>query len=157
MGEKKLKGLENPELVYSLYPHALVGRIDQHTAHERAQDTSHLRNKPAQLSPGSELSFDPEIIWALWRDSLRLEMLCSTLEDSGGRGLQPPETELLERMRQRGGEVTETFMMKFMEHQISRIEVGYDFLFCVILIKTATNNLCFYSPASPRSRSVIWR
>ncbi|KAM7197790.1 adenylate cyclase [Naviculisporaceae sp. PSN 640] len=123
MGEKKLKGLENPEMVYSLYPHALVGRIDQHTAHERAQEAGNsLQSKPAQLTPGSELSFDPEIIWALWRDSLRLEMLCSTLEDSGGRGLQPPETELLERMKARGGEVTEAFMLKFMEHQISRIE-----------------------------------
>ncbi|KAK3329296.1 phosphatase 2C-domain-containing protein [Apodospora peruviana] len=122
MGEHKLKGLENPELVYSLYPHALAGRIDQHTAHNRVQDSGALVDKPAQLSPGSELSFDPEIIWALWRTALRLEMLCSTLEDSGGRGLQPPETELLERMRQRGGEVTESFMMKFMEHQISRIE-----------------------------------
>ncbi|KAM7224583.1 adenylate cyclase [Rhypophila decipiens] len=122
MGEKKLKGLENPEMVYSLYPHALVGRIDTHVAHEKALEAGSIVGKPAMLSAGSELSFDPEIIWALWRDSLRLEMLCSTLEDSAGRGLQPPETELLERMKARGGEVTEAFMMKFMEHQISRIE-----------------------------------
>ncbi|KAK0618481.1 hypothetical protein B0T17DRAFT_496197 [Bombardia bombarda] len=122
MGEKKLKGLENPELVYSLYPHALAGRIDQHAAHEKAASNGTMVDKPAVMSPGSDLSFDPEIIWALWRTALRLEMLCSTLEDSGGRGLQPPETELLERMKQRGGEVTEAFMFKFMEHQISRIE-----------------------------------
>ncbi|KAK6853802.1 PP2C-domain-containing protein [Apiospora arundinis] len=34
--------------------------------------------------------------------SLRLEMLCSTLEEVSGVWLQPPETELLERMKQVG-------------------------------------------------------
>lgn len=132
LGERKLKGLENSENVYSLYPHALVGRIDQHTAHETAQnaqqtiqaDGTVVVEKPATLAPESTLKdFDPEFIWSLWRVSLRLEMLCSTLEDPTGRGLQTPETELLERMKQRGGEVTESFLFKFMEHQVSRIEV----------------------------------
>ncbi|KUI62065.1 Adenylate cyclase [Cytospora mali] len=102
MGEKKLKGLENPEVVYSLYPHALAGRIEQHLVHER--QLSGEPEKPATLTPGGELAFDPEVIWALWRVSLRLEMLCSTLEEGSNRGLQPPETELLERMKQKGGE-----------------------------------------------------
>ncbi|KAK1755110.1 adenylate cyclase [Echria macrotheca] len=123
MGERKLKGLENPEYVYSLYPHALAGRIEQHTAHERAQTTgAFAQDKPAVLSPGSELSINPDDVWSLWKTALRLEMLCSTLEEFGGRGLQPPETELLERMKQRGGEVTERFLVNFMEHQVSRIE-----------------------------------
>lgn len=121
MGEKKLKGLENPEVVYSLYPHALAGRIEQHQQHERRDEGP---DKPAILAPGGELSFDPESIWALWRVSLRLEMLCSTLEEVRGPGLQPPETELLERMKSRGGEVTERFLINFMEHQVSRIEVS---------------------------------
>jgi len=120
MGEVKLKGLENPEFIYSLYPHALVGRMEIHQNHERQAGL--VAEKPAQLSPGSELAFDPEVIWAIWRVSLRLEMLCSTLEEVAGRGLQPPETELLERMKQRGGEVTERFLLNFMDHQVSRIE-----------------------------------
>ncbi|KAL3306267.1 adenylate cyclase [Colletotrichum asianum] len=118
MGEKKLKGLENPEVVYSLYPHALAGRIDHH----QQQETRVEVDKPAILQAGSELAFDTESIWALWRVSLRLEMLCSSLENVSGRGLQPPETELLERMKHRGGEVTERFLLNFMEHQVSRIE-----------------------------------
>ncbi|KAJ4290660.1 hypothetical protein N0V88_006407 [Collariella sp. IMI 366227] len=126
MGEKKLKGLENAEYIYSLYPHALAGRIDQHNLHERAQSLAAggpgAGEKPAMLSPDSQLAIDTEDIWALWHIALRLEMLCSTLEDEGGRGLQPPETELMERMRQRGGEVTERFLINFMEHQVSRIE-----------------------------------
>ncbi|KAL2023494.1 hypothetical protein VTK56DRAFT_2490 [Thermocarpiscus australiensis] len=119
MGEKKLKGLENPEYIYSLYPHALAGRIETHILHERAQQGG---DKPAILSPDSQLAINPDEIWALWKVALRLEMLCSSFEDVNGRGLQPPETELLERMKQRGGEVSERFLVNFMEHQVSRIE-----------------------------------
>ncbi|KAH6898978.1 phosphatase 2C-domain-containing protein [Thelonectria olida] len=119
MGEKKLKGLENPEVVYSLYPHALAGRIEFHQQHERREDGG---DKPAALTATSELSFDPDMIWTLWRVSLRLEMLCSSLEGNSNNTLQAPETELLERIKQRGGEVTDRFLMNFMEHQVSRIE-----------------------------------
>ncbi|KAI1181871.1 protein phosphatase 2C [Nemania serpens] len=119
MGERKLKGLENPEYVYSLYPHALAGRIDYHMVPAGSLGPA---DQPARLVAGSELGIDPEYIWALWKVSLRLEMLCSSLEEMSGRGLQPPETELLERMKQRGGEVTDRFLFNFMEHQVSRIE-----------------------------------
>ncbi|KAI1383476.1 PP2C-domain-containing protein [Hypoxylon trugodes] len=118
MGERKLKGLENPEYIYSLYPHSLAGRIDHHSSATVAE----VAEKPATLQAGSDIGFDPEHIWSLWKVSLRLEMLCSSLEELSGRGLQPPETELLERMKQRGGEVTERFLFNFMEHQVSRIE-----------------------------------
>ena len=129
MGEKKLKGLENPEYIYSLYPHVLAGRIEYHSgpagpAGAEAGNGEAGGPRPATLPEGSELGFEPETIWALWKVSLRLEMLCSTLEEMSGRGLQPPETELLERMKQRGGEVTERFLFNFMEHQVSRIEVS---------------------------------
>ncbi|KAL1893783.1 hypothetical protein Sste5346_006286 [Sporothrix stenoceras] len=187
LGEIKLKGLENPEVVYSLYPHALAGRMEAHSHHmsvtaavaaaasgvegaalvngasggyhsgstagstaaaaaaavaaagsANGGDASTI---PAggRVLPGSKLPAPtsaiilgdpdtddlrviPEVIWALWRVSLRLEMLCSSLEAVGGHGLQPPETELLERMKQRGANVTERFLMNFLEHQISRIE-----------------------------------
>ncbi|KAK4156899.1 phosphatase 2C-domain-containing protein [Chaetomidium leptoderma] len=119
MGEKKLKGLENPEYIYSLYPNALAGRIEQHTLHERGQSAT---DKPAMLSPDSQLAIDPEDVFGLWHVALRLEMLCSAFEDVNGRGLQAPETELMERMKHRGGEVTERFLINFIEHQVSRVE-----------------------------------
>ncbi|EYB24353.1 hypothetical protein FG05_01234 [Fusarium graminearum] len=120
MGEKKLKGLENPEVVYSLYPHALAGRIEFHSQHERKEEGG--GDKPAVLAPGTELCIDPDSVWTLWRISLRLEMLCSSLEGNEPPGLQPPETELLERIKQRGGEVTDRFLLNFLEHQVARIE-----------------------------------
>ncbi|KAH8905327.1 adenylate cyclase [Coniochaeta sp. PMI_546] len=142
MGEKKLKGLENPEIIYSLYPHTLVGRIDHHQAHEQAQANGQATPKalpgvagqkgaresgaPGELDVGRPITvtaINPEIIWALWKVSLRLEMLCSSLEQMSGTGLQPPETLLLERMQQRrGGDLTDRFLVHFMEHQVSRIE-----------------------------------
>jgi len=39
--------------------------------------------------------------------------------------LKPPETALLERMKSRGGEITDRFLINFVEHQISRIEVCF--------------------------------
>lgn len=144
MGEKKLKGLENPEIIYSLYPHGLVGRIDHHQAHEQAQANGGEKpakaaaqqkgaasrpdsGTPSELDVGRPITvtaINPEIIWALWKVSLRLEMLCSSLEQMSGTGLQPPETLLLERMQQRrGGDLTDRFLVHFMEHQVSRIEV----------------------------------
>ncbi|KAJ1331091.1 Protein phosphatase 2C [Microdochium nivale] len=119
MGEKKLKGLENPEIIYTLYPHVLAGRFEHHS--QQAAPTV-AKGTPAQLRPGVELGFDPDIIWALWKISLRLEMLCSTLEEASGSPLQPPETEWLDRVRERGGEVSERSITMFLESQVSRIE-----------------------------------
>jgi adenylate cyclase len=124
MGEHKLKGLENPEHIYLMYPHALYGRIHYQ---QRLQETNNnvVIEQPATLSKKTELSIDTESVWALWSVSLRLEMLCSSLEVDKGQAfaLQPPETAMLEKMKHRGGEVTDRFLVHFLTHQVSRIEV----------------------------------
>lgn len=121
LGTQKLKGLENPELIYLMYPHTLAGRLvaqQQRTDAEAAAAS----NEPASKQPDSSLDFDTEYLWALWNISLRLEMLCSALE-SPGDPLKPPEKSVLERMKNRGGEVTDRFLISFLEHQVVRIEV----------------------------------
>lgn len=124
MGERKLKGLENPEYIYLMYPHALAGRI-QYQLHVADSEKLVQIDEPATLSAHSQLNVDKETVWALWRVSLRLEMLCSSLDGERGKTLplQPPETALLEKMRHRGGEVTDRFIINFLTHQVSRIEV----------------------------------
>ncbi|KAL6714616.1 hypothetical protein ACLMJK_008041 [Lecanora helva] len=122
LGAQKLKGLENPELIFQTYPHALAGRLiaqQQRTDAEAAAAS----NEPASLQPNSTLEFDTEYLWALWNISLRLEMLCSALESPGTKALRPPEKSVLERMKNRGGEVTDRFLVSFLEHQVVRIEV----------------------------------
>ncbi|ESZ93410.1 adenylate cyclase [Sclerotinia borealis F-4128] len=122
MGERKLKGLENPEYIYLMYPHSLAGRI--HFQRSIEGEAAVVEEEPATLARNSELSIDTEDVWDLWRISLRLEMLCSSLEEPRGSGipLQPPETAMLEKMRNRGGEVTDRFLLNFLTHQVSRIE-----------------------------------
>ncbi|TVY85487.1 Adenylate cyclase [Lachnellula suecica] len=121
IGERKLKGLENPEYIYLMYPHALAGRIHYQ---QRLADTDKLMTveEPASLSRQSQLQIDTESVWALWAVSLRLEMLCSSLEGEKGTELQAPETAMMEKMKNRGGEVTDRFLVNFLTHQVSRIE-----------------------------------
>ncbi|PHH70422.1 hypothetical protein CDD80_6019 [Ophiocordyceps camponoti-rufipedis] len=127
MGEKKLKGLENPEMMYSLYPHGLAGRVEYHLRHERREAAAAAGvavEEPRPAGPGPELSFDPDTLWALWSVSLRLEMLCSSLEkdNADGAALCQPETGVLDRMKARTHDVTDQFLINFAEHQVSRIE-----------------------------------
>ena len=124
LGERKLKGLENPENIYLMYPHSLAGRLDVQQQRANAELTA-ASNKPASLQPNSQLTIDPQNVWDLWHVSLRLEMLCSTLEVSGSLSLRPPENVMLEKLKNRGGEVTDRFIVQFLEHQVSRIEVRY--------------------------------
>ncbi|KAI9803847.1 MAG: hypothetical protein M1825_001727 [Sarcosagium campestre] len=121
MGERRLKGLENPEYIFLVYPHLLAGRLiaqQQRADAEAAQ----AANNPATLTSESQLSIDTDAVWRLWDLTLRLEMLCSTLEDPESRTLKAPETALLERMKNRGGEVTDRFLLNVVEHQVSRVE-----------------------------------
>ncbi|MCJ1413801.1 cysteinyl-tRNA synthetase [Xylographa parallela] len=121
LGERKLKGLENPEYLYLMYPHSLAGRlvVQQQIADAEAASAS---NQPGSAARDSQLTIDTQTVWDLWNVSLRLEMLCSALECPGLTNLKPPETALLERMKNRGGEVTDKFLVQFVEHQVSRIE-----------------------------------
>ena len=124
LGAQKLKGLENPELIFHTYPHALAGRLIAQQQRSDAEAAA-ASSEPASLQPNSSLDFDTEYLWSLWNISLRLEMLCSALESPGTKTLKPPEKSVLERMKNRGGEVTDRFLLSFLEHQVTRIEVCF--------------------------------
>lgn len=125
LGERRLKGLENPEYIYLMYPHALSSRLQVQQQRAEAEHQTAQNNAGAGTKArDSKLTIDTEDVWELWNVSLRLEMLCSTLESPGSLQLKPPETALLERMKEHGGEITDRFLLNFVEHQISRIEVS---------------------------------
>ena len=129
LGQRTLKGLENPEYIYLMYPHSLSSRliVQQQQAAEKDIGVEMADGKGAQKSADSQLTIDTDHVWDLWNVSLRLEMLCSSLESEGLTELKAPETALLERMKSRGGEITDRFVVNFVEHQISRIEVCCSF------------------------------
>ncbi|KAI9810355.1 MAG: cysteinyl-tRNA synthetase [Pycnora praestabilis] len=122
LGERKLKGLENPEYVYLMYPHSLAGRLVQQQQRADAEAAA-ADMDPASLAKDSQLTIDTKNVWDLWSVSLRLEMICSALECPESSELRAPETAILERMKNRGGEVTDRFLVNFVEHQVSRVEV----------------------------------
>ncbi|KAK5712018.1 hypothetical protein LTR15_012086 [Elasticomyces elasticus] len=123
LGQRTLKGLENPEYIYLMYPHSLASRlVVQQQKAEAEKNRMDSSQRAAEQQSRSELTVDTENVWDLWNVSLRLEMLCSSLESTDAAALKPPETALLERMKSRSGEVTDRFLVNFVEHQISRIE-----------------------------------
>ena len=122
MGLQHFKGLENPEIIHLMYPHSLSGRlIVQQQQKEAAAATA--SNEPASLAQGESGELDTQYVWDAWNISLRLEMICSALECPGSVGLKVPEKSVLERMKNRGGEVTGRFLVSLLEHQVTRIEV----------------------------------
>lgn len=125
LGQRNLKGLENPEHIWLMYPHSLASRLvvqqQKADAELRANAQAEEQDRKARAQ---SLTIDTDNVWDLWKVSLRLEMLCSTLENSESQSLRPPETALLEWLKERGGEVTDRFLVNFVEHQISRIEVS---------------------------------
>lgn len=124
LGQRTLKGLENPEYIYLMYPHSLASRLVVQQQKAEAEARSREEHNQGTKTRNSELTIDTDNVWDLWNVSLRLEMLCSALESTGTTTLKPPETALLERMKSRGGEITDRFLVNFVEHQISRIEVS---------------------------------
>ena len=127
LGTLRLKGIENPEYVYMMYPHSLAGRLlarqqeEEAIAAKKAFESSESGNKCAD----SILDLQMPELWALWHVSLRLEMLCSALEDMDSTTIRKPETSNLERIKNTGGEVNDEILMGILEHQVSRIEVSF--------------------------------
>ncbi|KXT14282.1 hypothetical protein AC579_1269 [Pseudocercospora musae] len=150
LGQRTLKGLENPEYIYLMYPHSLASRLviqqQKAEAESRAAQASETEAKKMR---NSELTIDTDNVWDLWNVSLRLEMLCSSLENSGAKTLKPPETALLEKIKHGGGEVTDRFLVNFVEHQISRIETCISTLAVRNMIRPFQNGML--SQACPMS------
>ena len=132
LGEKKLKGLENPEYIYLMYPHSLASRLEiPPGAEPKVQlggegPTADDKGAPGALGKDSQLKdLALEQVWKLWDIALRLEMLCSALETpERAASLHKPELSLLTRMKERGGVQTDAFMINLLEHQVTRVEVS---------------------------------
>jgi adenylate cyclase len=120
LGERKLKGLENPEFPCLMYPHSLAGRLVAHQ--DRIFDDN--ESLPGILGKDSQLNIDADVVWRLWTVALRLEAFCSALENPGTNYLKPPELGLLNVVKSRGGEITDANIVSLIEHQVIRVEVS---------------------------------
>ncbi|KAF4281870.1 hypothetical protein KXW98_001621 [Aspergillus fumigatus] len=117
-GERKLKGLENPEPLYLIYPHSLSGRL---TTLEQAEARE---NGPTTISKHSELEIQADLIWRLWELTLRLERLCGALENPGEARLKEPNVALFNLVKNHGGELADSTVVSLVEQQVTRIEMN---------------------------------
>ncbi|KAJ5651065.1 Adenylate cyclase [Penicillium longicatenatum] len=114
-GERKLKGLENPEPLFLVYPHSLAGRL---AAQEEANDAG----GPAQVTPNSELQLKTDLIWRLWEVTLRLERICGALENPANPQLREPNVALFNMVKNHGGELNDSTVISLVDQQVTRIE-----------------------------------
>ncbi|KAE8144587.1 hypothetical protein BDV25DRAFT_166492 [Aspergillus avenaceus] len=117
-GERKLKGLENPEPLYLIYPHTLSGRLSM-LENDAAKD----KNAPTTISKHSQLEIQTDLIWRLWEITLRLERLCGALEYPGEARLKEPNVALFNVVKNHGGELADSTVVSMVEQQVTRIEV----------------------------------
>lgn len=118
-GERKLKGLENPESVYLIYPHALAGRL---VALEDVRPEE--GEAPAKIAQSSKLNLSTDILWQLWEVTLRLEAICSSLEMPGQTTLNNPNRSLVNAIKRGGGELADAAIVGLVDMQVTRIEVS---------------------------------
>ncbi|KAJ5959710.1 Ras-association [Penicillium vulpinum] len=116
-GERKLKGLENPEPLYLVYPSALSGRM---ISSEESQDRD---SSAATMSPNNQLDIQTNVIWRLWEVTLRLERLCSALEHPNESSLGEPNVALFNMVKRHGGEFNDSTVLSLVDQQVTRIEV----------------------------------
>ncbi|KAJ5380913.1 Adenylate cyclase [Penicillium cataractarum] len=116
-GERKLKGLENPEPLYLVYPHSLAGRL---TSLEEAQQEK--EGQPATIEKASKLNLNTDDIWRLWEVTLRLERICGALENPTSAGLGEPNVALFNMVKNHGGELNDPTVLSLIDQQVTRIE-----------------------------------
>lgn len=112
LGQRKLKGLENPEFIYLMYPTSLAGRMTAKSSQVAA--------------PVARPAVDPHEIWSLWNISLKLEMLCSSLNveaDGSDPMRRPHNVDMAARLKDAPTDGTaDLLLIPLLEHIITRIE-----------------------------------
>lgn len=117
-GEQKLKGLENPEPLYLVFPHALSGRLTN------LEEKAAKESAPTTISKHSQLEIQTDLIWRLWEVTLRLERLCGALENAVDPRLKEPNVALFNVVKNHGGELADSTVISLVEQQVVRIEVS---------------------------------
>lgn len=103
LGERKLKGLENPEFVYLVYPRILSGRLVAKAV------------KPKLVAADQ--------MWQLWDLALRLETVCSVLTSADRPEPRVLSKEMAVLLRSAGDSLSEAAMLPMFDHIVTRIEV----------------------------------
>lgn len=112
LGERKLKGLENPEPIYVVFPPTLAGRE---------------QNNITELQAPSQTGLTPDEMLPLFEVCLKLEKICSMLNSAGLQSYFIDDSEYSKEMAKRkiSEGTSEAQVMEFLEGVITRIEVSF--------------------------------
>ncbi|KAJ6262581.1 hypothetical protein Dda_3392 [Drechslerella dactyloides] len=126
LGERKLKGLENPELISLIFPPSLAARES---------------DKVVEKTSPSETGLTSELVLPLYDCALRLEKLCSALSTAGLKSEFMIDgkysKEMLQKKIQEGG--TDPSVLEFVEGVITRIESSITTLYLRSIMKNIPN------------------
>ena len=155
LGEHRLKGLENPENIYLLYPYTLAARLTTPRGEPAPPPPSAQQASlagAATLAGDSQLAIDTQQAWDLWRMAIRLEAICNALERKDCETLAAPETWVLDKMKNRGGEISDARMVYLVEQSVARVEVSFPSSFSRPSNRTNSHDRI----ASHRCSCAIW-
>ncbi|KAK6340579.1 cysteinyl-tRNA synthetase [Orbilia brochopaga] len=126
LGERKLKGLENPEVISLIFPPSLAARES---------------DKVIEKAAPSETGITAEMVLPLYDVTLRLEKLCSALNSVGMKsefmGDGGYGKEMVQRKIAEGG--TDPSVLEFVEGVITRIESSITTLYLRSIMKNIPN------------------
>ncbi|EPS44060.1 hypothetical protein H072_1966 [Dactylellina haptotyla CBS 200.50] len=126
MGEKKLKGLENPEIISLIFPPSLAARES---------------DKLIEKHPPSETGLTPEMVLPLYDCTLKLEKLCSSLNTVGMKSQFMMDgaysKDMLLKKIQEGG--SDPRILEFVESLVTRIESSITTMYLRSLMKNVPN------------------
>ncbi|KAJ5550519.1 hypothetical protein N7535_001538 [Penicillium sp. DV-2018c] len=135
-GERKLKGLENPEPLYLVYSSSLAGRM---ISSEESRDAD---SSAATISPHNQLDIQTNVIWRLWEVTLRLERICGAMEQPSDPNLREPNVALFNMVKRHGGELNDSTVISLIDQQVTRIEVSITHLPMYYLSNPNTFQVC---------------
>lgn len=130
LGQRKLKGLENMEYVFVLYPPSLAER-------EKLRDKEIEAVKDRAAAAALNEHLNSKLVWELWDVSIKLERLCAQLNTME---MQPPllkmsspdHDAMYALLKANGEKMKEKELIPFMEHIVTRIEVCLDASACLL-------------------------
>ncbi|KAF2158037.1 PP2C-domain-containing protein [Myriangium duriaei CBS 260.36] len=130
LGQRHLKGLENPEYIYLMYPHSLASRLVVQQQRAEAEAAAAAAGPTANnemetlLSGGSKLNVNTEALWNLYDIGARLERLCSRMESKSSENDPLTAEQVREKSPAFTQDMTEGYLLALLTTIVTRVETA---------------------------------
>ncbi|GAM86594.1 hypothetical protein ANO11243_046080 [Dothideomycetidae sp. 11243] len=125
LGLRHLKGLENPEYIYLMYPHSLASRLEVQQQRKDAEAAAAAAPPAADTrAPGSQLSVDDDVVYNLYNVGTRLETLCAKMEVRNSPDLPAPFNQAREKFPLPTNDMTDGLLLALLNTLVTRVETA---------------------------------